>query len=470
MKYYCLFFIFFIVSFSQAGFSCQDVLSSLSKWKKPRDTLKFIDIPRTNEEQELKRRGHREQFYAGVDTAHYLIQLGNALRENSIDPQRTHIENFVPLIARHFRHLKEGWGQYYGPTRLGPPKRAGLWASKINADMNYRMLRNRWASYSASVFALYFLYLRKTNQPLSLEAWQNLNLWWAILMQPRFAEHELYEDYFNDERPKQSIFFSHWIYKIKDIKIKREEEWDEEDFEQYSLFFSIPFPEKVILPTISPLGISAINRFAGGDQVIPVQLSNRVAKHDGWFMSPLGLFHNDISHIVMTNYGQPLLDSPLFHHHLMSYISKLPPKKREQAELIYFYLIHELPNFTDKNPSLEEITDKSALLKVLSTSFLLEPITYHFTPEDEALLNIEWDPNQDFFERQRIRSKKRIENRIQQQEEYMNSLPPEIRDFFNQTDIAIETIKNPQLLEESAEVFIQAVQHVLQHHPDIIQN
>ena len=465
MKYYFLFVILVMAVFSQADSSCQDILRSLSNWKKPRDTLKFIDIPRTNEEQELKRRGHREQFYAGVDEVHSLIRLGNALRENSIDPQRTHIENFVPLIARHFQHLKEGW-QYYAPTRLGPPQRLSLRASKIGADLNYRILRHPVASYIGS--AVWFILtqnIRKTDQPLSLETWQNLNFWWSALMHPTRLSHEMiYEMYMDIEEPGHRQFRVPWFVKKKD-----NEEITEEEFTQYSWPQPIPFPETVVLPTISHFGVFAINQVAGGDRVVPLELSNRVVKVDRTLQSPFDVFYHDLSHIHRTNYGQPLLDNPLFHQHLMSYLTELSPKKREQAEIIYFILVHESPGLTKDFPSIGDITDKQTLLNILSSSFSAQPPFYLYTAgRSPSKSELGIDPNKSVFDQHREYLKKIRDINKKKEQEYMDSLPPEIRDFFNQSDIVTDIFKNPQLFEESAEVFIQAVQHVLQHHPDII--
>ena len=491
--------------FSYANFSCQDMFRSLSQWTK-RDTLKFIDIPKTNEEQELRRRGHSKQFYAGVDEMNHLIRLGNYLREHSIDPQRTHIENFVPLIARHFQHLREGW-QYYN-SRTGSPRRNLLRVSKINADLNYRILRNRWASYFASAVALLqFLYLRKTNQPLSLEVWQNLNLWWAVLMQPRFVRHSLYDLYFQDGlrlpdglQPEE-LFAQNYIpfklinllFKKKDVK---EQVYDfinshyhvqgitEEYFEQFRFSHSIPFPERILLPTTSSLGIFALNQAGGGDRVIPVELSNRLVRHDRFLMSPFMLFLNDLDHINTTNYGQPLFGNPLFHHHLMSYLREWPPKKREQAEIIYYGLIHEHRELTEDFPSIEDITDKETLLEILLSSDVVKEPMYIPNPDAPK---VDTEKLEDYFNKSRQYTKqgeqeytdpltseakdflKQREYARQQEQEFIDSLPPEIRDLLNQKDIVTEIFDNSQLLEESVEVFIQAVQHVLQSHPDLVR-
>ena len=470
MKAIFLLVIVIMTHFSQAVL-CQSLFDSLSKWTKPKDTLKFIDIPRTNEEQKLKAQGHGEQFYAGVDEMHYLIQLGNYLRENSIDPSRTHIENFVPLIARHYRHLQEGLKKYYGPTKLGPAKHNELRISKIQADLNYRILRNRLTSYIGSAVFLWLTWgIRKVDQPLSLEAWQKLNLWWAILMQPKFMNmFPAYEDYFEREWYDQSIMGSHWLsaFKKKNALI---EEPSQVNFQHYNSLFDVvfpDFPEVVILPTTSSLGVFAINQMAGGDRVVPIQLAHRVEKHDRALMSPSHIFHNDISHVEQTNYGQPLLGSPLFHQKLTSYFKKLSPQKREQAEIIYLLLIHELQEFTENSPSIDQITDLSRLLKVLSSSFLTEPPTYYINSNEEP---ITWDKDKNLEENMNNRLDELAEKRNQQLQEYLNSLQPEIRAFLTQKDVVIETFDNPQLLEESARIFVQAVQHVLQNHPDIIQN
>ena len=482
MKIAILIVFFIITHFSQAV-SCQSLFDSLSKWKKPKDTLKFIDIPRTNEEQKLKAQGYGEQFYAGVDEMHYLIQLGNYLRENSIDPSRTHIENFVPLIARHYQHLQEGLVKYYGPTNLGPPKWMRLRMSKIQADLNYRILRNRLASYigSAVFFWLTGGGIRKVDQPLSLEVWQKLNLWWAILMTPwLMRNHPVYEKLFDMESKSQSIrganLMVRWLDKKTTFEKKELDEMLDEEFskvfQQYSSIHPIAFPERVMLPTISSLGVFAMNQVAGGDQVIPIELSNRVQKQDKSLTDPLNMFSHDLYHVIRANYGQPLLGNPLLHRHLMSYFKKLSPKKREQAEIIYFILIHELAHLTEKSPSIEEITNKPSLLKILSFSFIAHPPPRIYNMSDELMkkINYEWDENKDFFENEDIRFNKLKEYADQQEKEYLDSLSPEMRDFLTQKDVVEETVDNPQMLEESAEVFIHVVRQVLQNHPDIIQN
>ena len=261
------------------------------------------------------------------------------------------------------------------------------------------------------------------------------------------------------------IYVYNQLFKKKGAK----EELDEEVFEQYDFYHSIPFPETIALPTTSPLGVFAINQAAGGDRVIPVQLSHRQQKHDRVMMSPYNLFEADLYHFTQANYGQPLFGNPLFHYRLMAYLRQLPPKKREQAEIIYFGLIHELPNLTERFPSINEVTDKQTLLKILSTAFIARPpISIASQPPSDKPTEKSRDDKE--LDTLINLTERMFENQRKKRQEYNDSLPPEIKEYLNQTDVVIETFDNPRLLEESADIFIQAVQQVIQNNPEIITN
>lgn len=177
-------------------------------------------------------------------------------------------------------------------------------------------------------------------------------------------------------------------------------------------------------------------------------------------------------HIHRANYGQPLLGSPLFHQHLMSYLTELPPQEREQAEVIYFILVHESPVLTESFPSIDDLTDKQALLNILFSSFSVNPTTYlNYTIEGSTFkLEFEEDSHKNTSDQQRGHSQKAKDSAKNQRQDYIDSLPPEIRDFLSQPDIVTDIFKNQQFLEESAEVFIKAVQRVIENNPDLIKN
>ena len=302
--------------------------------------LQKIVIPQTKVEQAFKALNYPKAFYSGLDEINFLTSLGQYLRHHLIDPEKTHIENLVPFIDRHIRHIQTGIEQTNQRERLPV-----LNILKQEASQ------------------------RKKDKKVTLHWWQAFNLKLSLAAAFLRKSHQ-----------KTSRFLS--IYaSYRDILFITNGGFDN--------FNSLPvlesFPKMLVFPTISQLGILALNKVAkNGLKIIPVELVNQKKSIDGTIMDPLEAYMHDFAHIITLDYGIPLFSkNPKLHDQIISEIEALPPEKRKKAEVIYFILTHETP--VEERPTIHQASNSEDLLQVINSSNSLENTLFIFA--ETQLLN-----------------------------------------------------------------------------------
>ena len=127
------------------------------------------------------------------------------------------------------------------------------------------------------------------------------------------------------------------------------------------------FPLQIAIPTTEGrMGIITLNR-AQSAGVYPIGIANRETVADGAWLSPYSFMVHDMSHAYDSIFRlNSFRYSSLKDKSLRAMIENLSEEKRKQAELVYFFLTHELrpwhknPLFTSK--LREEIAEDIALI------------------------------------------------------------------------------------------------------------
>ena len=105
------------------------------------------------------------------------------------------------------------------------------------------------------------------------------------------------------------------------------------------------FPEAILLPTISEVGITAMNRYFS-QRVFPLGLVNQPTFVDGNLLRPAQFFDHDISHTntALNYYYTPISDIDK-HFNINLYQEfmnlDLTPEQQEMINLVYFTISHE---------------------------------------------------------------------------------------------------------------------------------
>ena len=264
-------------------------------------------------------------FYDGLNTIHPLMELGKHLRNRSINPTTTHIEDLEPFIPIHIHHIQQGIIASRQFTKL-----IGL--NKLKKEAKTRI----------------------KNKQVTLYWWQLFNIRLAVLATPSSAI-----------TPNQNF--------LKEYKTHNELANYIENTNDNSVVNTIKkiltsFPETVVLPTTSSLGILALNQAAkSGWQIVPTELFNQKTFIDGYSMSPIEAHLHDFEHIVAVDYGIPLFpENPEFHNKIIFNMEQLPPEERKKAEAMYFILTHEF--YQEERPTISQITNPQELLKIIELS------------------------------------------------------------------------------------------------------
>ena len=106
------------------------------------------------------------------------------------------------------------------------------------------------------------------------------------------------------------------------------------------------FPKAILLPTISEVGITAMNRYFS-QRVFPLGLVNQPTFADGNLLSPADFFDHDIAHTeeeVLLYYYTSISDiDKHFNINLYQEFMKLDltPEQQEMIDLVYFSIVHE---------------------------------------------------------------------------------------------------------------------------------
>ena len=299
--------------------------------------LPLSNIHRKQEESRLKHADFPEEAYKGLDEIHYLTQLGEYLRSHSIDPKQTHIADIVFLIHPLIQHIREGITQHHHGYK------------KLQALRSLRQFEKEANQ-------------RIKEQKVTLYWWQVFNIQLSLLVTPSkdrtsplyTIEWEVYDSFAeqieNFHQYKKPYNISKTVR--NDLEI------------MHNVFNS--FPNKVILPTISPLGVLAINKVTmEGRQIIPFEIVNQKTYADGNNLSPIEYTFHDLTHIF-TGYGEKIFpEHDKFHNLLISNLEGSLP-----AQIIYFFLGHESLSFN--RLSIDQI-NKENLQKIIDINLIDNP-------------------------------------------------------------------------------------------------
>ena len=277
----------------------------------PLEKVNLLNIPsRTHQEKLLREQGLEEQFITGLDTAHYIKQLGQALIKAKINPFFTHIENFSQDINFLFQYIRRGieLQNEYVAERL-----AILKILKQEAR------------------------LKRSRDAVTYAWWLSLNERLSIVASP----------FSGKMNPKE---FTENNYKVS-LELA----------EVLQLF-----PDVVVIPTIHGQSPFSLNRFAF-QGVAPAELANHEKIADGEKHSPAQLFGHDLLHAIF-GFGRRTQQQEVivFHNHFMNTVENLPIQRRQKSEIIYSILTHE--SKSNDKIQLSDFTEKENIVKLVKTA------------------------------------------------------------------------------------------------------
>ncbi len=313
----------------------------------------FSKIPTTEGQPHYMKKG----FYDGLGEVNELTKLGKHLRNSSIDPKKTNIKYLRPFIQKHIHHIQQGLIATHQNHKL----------DQLNA-LEKKALE------------------QITNEQITLHWWLlfNIKLAWLATRSSDIFERKLEFEFLDKFKNYKGL--TYYIEKNKD---------DNEVLYLINKALN-SFPEKIILPTTSQLGILALNRPSkNGLNIIPVELFNQKKSLDGTTSSPIEAFLHNLKHVIKLDYGVILFPkNPELNRQIVSHIEKLPTiAKKKKAEVIYFILTHEL--LPEERPTIHQIVNSQDLLRIISSSYsILDPMVI-FT--EAQILNTLNDQNIDIY-------------------------------------------------------------------------
>lgn len=267
--------------------------------KSTRKTIKNSDLnlpPPRNEEARLIEQGFKAKFSAGIDKVYEWAAVRRKLQELEANPYITHIEYFGEQMPDHLKYIRKGIEDSY--------------ALKESVRLKKLEILRELEEEAKDVVA---------NEGATYVWWLNLNNRLTQLM----------SDNVNNIHDVNDISFLH-------NRIEG-------------------FPLNIIFPTIMAenFGVMAFN-LASSEGIHPAGLLNRPLAHvDNQphtaeeFYSHDFLHANESGNMIFWGYS---MGERLFHKRLLSHIESLPPKKRKQAEVVYFLMVHE----SQVNRSIQE--------------------------------------------------------------------------------------------------------------------
>ena len=257
------------------------------------NTLDFIPIEPTYKKEELKRQGYRNIFIDGVDTAYWIRDFVRELRKASVNPYKTHIENFVEFIDKHVHFVKQGIIRQGVDLEERLELLKGLELEAARRVKNQKVTYHWWLYWNHRL-AIAATPLKK-RQPSSNDfGWQTEENWLKML-----------ESTFTLNRSSSGIVA--YLQNVID-----------------------QFPEKILFPVQGHLGVRAFNILVDS-HIWPQGLNNRMVFVDGLTMQSDLYSTNDIEHSFLSwGGGLKVYDS------LMSFSADLPAAEQEKIDMVYF--------------------------------------------------------------------------------------------------------------------------------------
>lgn len=255
--------------------------------------LNFIPIENTYKRENLKRQGYRNIFIDGVDTAYWIRDFVSKLRKASVNPYKTHIENFVELIGKHIHFVKRGI------LHQGVDLEERL---EFLNDLELEAVR------------------RVKDQKVTYQWWLYWNHRLAIAATPLQKRQPSSNDL--GWKTEES-----WLKMLESTFTLNSYTWVVIANLQYVIN---QFPEKILFPVLGRLGVKAFNILVDS-HIWPQGLNDEMVLVDGFTMQPDLYSTNDIEHSSSSwGGGLQVYDS------LMSFSADLPAAEQEKIDMVYF--------------------------------------------------------------------------------------------------------------------------------------
>ena len=255
--------------------------------------LDFISIEPTYKKKKLKRQGYRNIFIDGVDTAYWIRDFVRELRKASVNPYKTHIENFVELIDKHIHFVKQGIIRQGVDLEERLEFLNGLKLEAARRVKNQKVTYHWWLywNHRLAIAATPF----KRRQPSSNDLGWKTEENWLKMMESTFTLNR-----------SPSVVIS-YLQNVID-----------------------QFPEKILFPVQGRLGVKAFNILVDS-HIWPQGLNDRMVLVDGLTMQSDLYSTNDIEHSVLSwGGGLQVYDS------LMSFSADLSVSEQEKIDMVYF--------------------------------------------------------------------------------------------------------------------------------------
>lgn len=282
---------------------CQAVLSSRPEAPFSR-VLRRVKVPPLQETgRQLRAKGFEEFYIAGMDEVSRLNTLSEALRQNKVNPDLTHIEDFASQVEEHISFFSE------------KPHLSGKSEFKNHKEMLKILSREaRW---------------RVKEGKVTYNWWMQWNL---KMLDAVDTEHDLknFKDTIILDMAKGA--FKKGLFQPSDV---------------------------IFLPIIKELGIMAFN-LVTSKKLVLLGLVNEVTEVDGFLkFHPLKFFFHDISHGLDED-ARRINDSreyQNFHLQFVKKTKKLSKKKRREMEMLLFLITHEYPDYVNSVTDFSELSN-----------------------------------------------------------------------------------------------------------------
>ena len=303
--------------------------------------VKF-DIPQTNEEKVLRKKGYRDIFINGIDEMNWIQAMGRNLRKHNINPYATHIVNFADRIESYIGMVREG----ISSSKLEDAYRMGG-HPLVNKDI-FEMNPADIPAVKSRLDILDKYFIKEARQRVKQE---EVTLKWFLLWTYRLsilATLPVRRGDIEMMMPGVSVTLnkSTWWHTDKEMTklLNRGDRRELSAMTGTITGFLRNFPYEIVIPTIKDMGIIALNR-ANISGITSVTLSGRSKILDAQTLVPAEQIRHDLGHVHEYEHGKAKwassVDIHQFHKIYMEEVKKLSLEKREMVELGYTLLLHD---------------------------------------------------------------------------------------------------------------------------------
>ena len=268
----------------------------------------------------------QDNYIRGLEQARAHIRLAHKLRTEPIDPWKTHIEEFATMVEPHLDYIERGIRSQDSADKL----------ERLAILEDFRAETQSWIE----------------KEEVSYRRWVNLNFRLSILATPTdqrtevfFSRHDfLLELHVSGDWVTNERLESAYLKGTKRTKSK----------EKSFVEMLNQFPEIIIAPQMDGItGIMALSRMTARKVYLHALVNNAVNVHG--FQYPDWIFLHDNAHVAIHDshlmkwvrergHGRSYEEMVLpFHDAFLLHIQKLPIRKREILELIYYHMVFEYP-------------------------------------------------------------------------------------------------------------------------------